>query len=348
MDINKLEKILGENGEPKFRLAQIKKAIFQDGFSSFNEITNIGKGLRDILEKEIDILSFEPIKILKSSDNRSIKALLKLKDGNLIETVLISPKPGDWSACISSQVGCPLGCKFCATGSGGFKRNLTAEEITDQILFWRQYINNGQETVNNEQKNKIDTIVFMGMGEPFLNWENVRNSLKDLINPELFGFGSRSISISTSGIPEGVEKLSEEFPQVNLAISLHFASDEERNKYMPINRKYNLADLCVALQEYFSKCSRKVFVEYILLENINDSQSDADNLIKYLKSIGKIHLLHVNLIQYNSASDDILRSSPAGVAREFKEYLLRNGISVTIRKSLGSDIAGACGQLIGK
>lgn len=346
MDINKLEKILGENGEPKFRLAQIKKAIFQDGFSSFNEITNIAKGLREILEKEIDILSFEPIKILKSSDNRSIKALLKLKDGNLIESVLISPKPGDWSACISSQVGCPLGCKFCATGSGGFKRNLTSEEITDQVLFWKQYLTLNPSPYKGEGDN-VDTIVFMGMGEPFLNWDKVSQSLKDLTNPELFGFGSRSISVSTAGVPEGIEKLSEEFPQMNLAISLHFATDEERNKYMPINKKYNLENLREALKKYFSHCNRKVFVEYILLENTNDSQADADNLIKYLKSIGKTHLLHVNLIRYNSTFD-MLKPSPAGVAREFKEYLSRNGISATIRKSLGSDIAGACGQLAGK
>ncbi|HLN18841.1 MAG TPA: hypothetical protein VK255_01580, partial [Patescibacteria group bacterium] len=194
---------------------------------------------------------------------------------------------------------------------------------------------------------EINNIVYMGMGEPFLNWKNVKNSLKDLIDPELFGFGSRSISVSTAGIPEGIEKLSEEFPQINLAISLHFATDEERNKFMPINRKYNLADLREALNKYFLECNRKVFIEYILLENINDNQSDADDLIGYIKSIDKKHLLHVNLIRYNYTSKN-LKPSPTGVIREFKEYLLKNGINVSIRKSLGEEVSAACGQLVGK
>ena len=204
---------------------------------------------------------------------------------------------------------------------------------------------NKEDVMNRVPTNRnIDTIVFMGMGEPFLNWENVRLSLKDLIDPDSFGFGSRSISVSTAGIPEGIEKMATEFPQINLAISLHFATDEQRSKYMPINKKYNLEELRNSLRNYFSKCNRKVFLEYILMEDINDSQDDADNLVKYVKSIGKLQLLHVNLIRYNSTSDE-LKSSAAGVAREFKDYLERNGISVTTRKSLGEDIQGACGQL---
>ncbi|MDR3559054.1 MAG: 23S rRNA (adenine(2503)-C(2))-methyltransferase RlmN, partial [Candidatus Pacebacteria bacterium] len=191
-----------------------------------------------------------------------------------------------------------------------------------------------------------NNIVFMGMGEPFLNWENVEQSLKTLIDPELFGFGSRAISVSTAGLPEGIEKLAAEFPQINLALSLHFPTDESRNEFMPINKKYNLEDLRNALRKYFLKCNRKVFIEYILLENINDSREDADNLIKYLKSIGKLQLLHVNLIRYNATSDE-MKSSDSGVTRELKDYLSRSGISVTIRKSLGSDIQGACGQLAG-
>jgi adenine C2-methylase RlmN of 23S rRNA A2503 and tRNA A37 len=397
MNLKKLEEILKENNQPAFRLKQIKKAIFTDGISYFSEITTISKDLRRVIKKEFQwtsgvhygrptstsgILSFEAEKILVSSDRRSIKALLKLEDGNLIETVLISPKParlastsnrpresrrGVWSACISSQVGCPLGCGFCATGRGGFKRNLTSEEITDQVLFWRQYLVKGSKSLNPKRllEPKLNNIVFMGMGEPFLNWEAVRQSLENLIDPDLFGFGSRSISVSTAGIPEGIEKMATKFPQINLAVSLHFATNEMRDEYMPINKKYNLTELRNSLRNYFSKCNRKVFIEYILLENINDSIDDAKNLIKYLKSIGKLQLLHVNLIRYNSADKRSglpalpaggsqpkrpkeagpLVPSDSGVAREFKDYLSRNGISVTIRKSLGTDIQGACGQL---
>jgi 23S rRNA (adenine(2503)-C(2))-methyltransferase len=346
MNILKLKEILTGNNQPKFRLEQIKKAVYQDGISDFAEITNIPKDLREGLKKEISILSLEPSQILASKDKRSVKSLLKLEDGNLIETVLISPKPGDWSVCVSSQVGCPLGCGFCATGRGGFKRNLTSEEITDQVLFWRQYLAKGSKGPIGLLEPRISNIVFMGMGEPFLNWENVRQSLKDLTDPDLFDFGSRAISVSTAGVPEGIEKLAREFPQVNLALSLHFATDEQRSRFMPINKKYNLTELRSSLRDYFAKCNRQVFMEYIMLENINDSREDADNLIKYLKSMGKLQLIHVNLIRYNATSDE-LKPSEAGVVREFRDYLLQNGISATIRKSLGADIQGACGQLAG-
>lgn len=366
MNIAGLENFLAERNQPKFRLGQIRKAVFQDGVSAWSEMTTIPKDLQKLLDENFKILSFDVQNILLARDGRSVKALLKLSDGHLIETVLISPKPDTWSVCVSSQAGCPLGCAFCATGRGGFKRNLTAEEITDQVLFWRQYLKkNFQCSIFNFQTNsnfknsklKIDskfpiqnskfTLVFMGMGEPFLNWENVRQSLHDLTDPALFGFGSRAISVSTAGIPKGIESLSEEFPQINLAVSLHFATDEERNKFMPINREYNLEKLRDALKKYFQKCHRKVFLEYLLLAGINDSQEDADNLIKYIRSIGHAQLLHVNLIRYNSTSDD-LKPSEIGVVREFKDYLAQNGFHATIRKSLGEEIQGACGQLAGK
>lgn len=193
----------------------------------------------------------------------------------------------------------------------------------------------------------MNSIVFMGMGEPFLNWDEVRESLKNLIDPKLFGFGSRSISISTSGVPEGIKKLAKEFPQVNLALSLHFADDEKRSKLMPVNRKYNLEELRNSLRNYLRNTNRKVFIEYILLEGINDSKKDARQLAEYLKSIKKPQLLHANLIRYNATGAG-LQSSSENRAREFKNYLLRSRIPTTIRKSLGSDIQGACGQLAGK
>jgi len=350
MDIKKIEEKLKELGQPSFRLKQIRKAVFEDGVSAFSEISTLAKDLREKLDEEMKILSFEVEKVLATKDGQSVKALLKLEDGKNIETVLISPKPGDWSACISCQVGCPMNCRFCATGKMGLQRNLTAEEITDQVLFWKQWLKNDSvrnltPTISLERRVSIlNNVVYMGMGEPFLNWENVQESIKNLIDPELFGFGSRSISVSTAGIPEGIAKLAKEFPQVNLAISLHFADDQKRSEFMPVNKKYNLTDLKKSLQEYFQKNNRKVFIEYILLENINDSQEDANKLAKYLKSIGKLQLLHVNLIRYNATGEE-LKPSSRNRAEEFKNFLIKNRIQVTTRKSLGEEIQGACGQL---
>ena len=211
MNYKLLEEILIKEKQPKYRLEQIKKAIYQNGISSFLEIKNISKELREILNTKIQILSFVPEKILISMDKKSVKALLKLKDGNFIETILISPKPGLWSVCVSSQVGCALNCRFCATGKMGFKRNLSAEEITDQILFWIQYLK--IENSKLKIQNNISNIVFMGMGEPFLNYENVKQSLIDLTDKNLFCFGARSISVSTSGIMDKIKN-----PQIHADI----------------------------------------------------------------------------------------------------------------------------------
>lgn len=339
MNIQELEKILKQYNQPKFRLEQIKKAVYQDGVSSFVEISTLSKELRETLDKETSMLSFSVEKVLQSQDGQSIKALLKLRDGNLMETVLLSPKPGIWSACISCQVGCPMGCDFCATGKLGLIRNLTAEEITDQILFWRQYL----KTTNQ----KLSTIVYMGMGEPFANWEEVKKSLEILTDKNLFGFGSRSISVSTSGITDGIEKLAENFPQVNLAVSLHFADPQKRSRFMPVNRSFDLDKLKKALQKYLQKTNRKIFIEYVMLAGINDSQKDAEILVKYLRSIGNPHLLHVNLIRYNQTPGSLAPASKLKT-QDFKNYIRQNEINVTIRKSLGGEIQGACGQLAGK
>jgi 23S rRNA (adenine(2503)-C(2))-methyltransferase len=359
MDLKKLEQFLQENNLPKFRLAQIQKAIFADGVSSFSEITTLSKDLREKMGKEMKLLAFEAEKVLVAKDGparnashasvssrsgaggQSIKALLKTISGDLIETVLISPKPGTWSACISCQVGCAMGCRFCATGKMGFKRNLSAEEITDQILFWKQYLK------KNDIEGSFSNIVYMGMGEPFLNWKNVSESIRILTDEKLFGFGSRSLSVSTSGIIEGIEKMADEFPQVNLAISLHFASDEKRDRFMPVNKKDNLESLKNALQKYFQVTKRKVFLEYIMLDGINDTARDAKMLSDFVYSIGNKQLLHVNLIRYNITSEEMKPSSKTRT-QLFKNELEKHQINATIRKSLGEEIKAACGQLAGK
>jgi 23S rRNA (adenine(2503)-C(2))-methyltransferase len=345
MNLETLEKFLKDNSQPKFRLEQILKAVYRDGASSFLDISTIPKDLKEELNKEIKILSFDAEKILISKDKRSTKALLKLNDGNKIETVLLSARAGEYTVCVSSQVGCLLNCAFCATGKAGFKRNLTAEEISDQVLFWKEFMR-----INSKfkiQNSKLTNVVYMGMGEPMLNLEAVEKSIGELIDPKIFAMGSRSISVSTVGIPEKIEDFWKKFPQINLAISLHFADNDARSCWMPINKKYNLESLRAVLQNYFKNNKRKIFLEYIMFENINDSLGDAEKLIVYLQSIGNVYLLHINLISYNITSGNF-RSSSKDTIIKFRNYLLKNKVNVTIRKSLGVDIAGACGQLAGK
>lgn len=341
MDNKKLADLLIKNNIPSYRLKQIQKAIFFEVQDSFLSISSLPMELRDILEKEIKILPFEIKTVLVSKDNRAIKALLLLEDKNLIETVLISPKPDVWSACISSQVGCALGCLFCATGKGGFKRNLTTDEITSQILFWRQYLK------NNKIEGSFSNIVYMGMGEPFLNWENVKKSIQELTDPELFAFRNRGIAVSTAGVVDRIEEFMETFPQANLAISLHFADDTKRSQFMKVNKLHDLSKLKEALKNYLAKNNRRIFIEYILMDKVNDTRKDALKLAKFLKEISTAKLLHVNLIRYNSIGFG-LNPSPPEATQKFKDILKKEGVTVTIRKSLGTDIAGACGQLAGE
>lgn len=341
MDFEKLEKFLKDEGEPPFRLKQIQKAVFEDAVVDFDQMTSLPKGLRDELKNNFRILPFFAKSILISKKKDSYKALLELEDGRVIETVLLNMAEDSWSVCVSSQAGCAMRCSFCATGVAGFFRNLSAEEIWGQVLFWKSYIK--------EQKviGKISNVVYMGMGEPFNNLENVFESVRVMTNPQMMGMGQRSISISTCGVVPGIERFAEELSQVNLAISLHAATDELRNKLMPVNKAYNLAALANGLKEYFKKANRKVFIEYILLDDVNDSLENARDLVDYLASIGNRHLLHVNLIVFNQVRGSKLKPSSRTQADKFKNFLLKNKFNATIRKSLGQDIEGACGQLAG-
>jgi len=326
---------------PKYRLKQINKAVYQDGISDFRDISTLPKELREMLSKNLTIFSFETTEVVSSRNGKTIKARIELKDNKLIETVLISSSFGLWTACVSCQTGCVLGCTFCATGRIQKMRNLSAEEITDQVLFWKHYL------MKNRKGERLSNVVYMGMGEPFLNWIEVAWSINSLIEPETFNIGSRSISVSTAGIPEGVINIAKKFPQVNLAISLHSADQKIREELMPSARKYRLSEIERALKEYFKICNRKVFLEYLMLEKINDSEKDARKLAEWVNGIGHRQLLHVNLIAYNQTGSGFSPTSPDRI-RKFKNLLLRQGISVTTRKSLGQDILGACGQLAQK
>jgi len=336
-----LRTYLKEKGEPEYRAAQVLKAVYRDGAAHYREISVLPAALRKELETAVPMQSSTAAVVKASSDGTTYKAVLKLRDGLRVETVLMSPKPGHWTACISSQVGCALACGFCATGLMGLLRNLTAEEIADQVLFWRQYIRAQKLPV------KLSNIVYMGMGEPFQNLDAVSESIRALIDPGLFGLGQRHIAVSTVGLAPGIEEFGRRFGQVHLALSLHAANDALRTKLVPVNKAYPLARLREALQAYFKLSNQKVFIEYILLLGENDGQGHARELAAYLKSVGHTERLHVNLIVFNP-TDTPHAPSRREAARQFRDALARAGINATIRKNLGQDIEGACGQLIVK
>lgn len=340
MQIKKIKEFLDANSVPAYRLKQIMKAIYSDSIDSFLDITTISKDLRQKMSEEIKMLSFEVDEVLASDTKESFKARLKLADGNFIETVLLKQKDS-WSVCISSQVGCAMGCRFCATGALGFMRSLTSEEITDQVLFWKQYLK------KNSLDNYLTSIVFMGMGEPFNNYKEVKRSIEILTDETVFNFGMRHISVSTSGLPAGIKQLAKDFGQINLAISIIVADDAKRSHLMRVNEQFDLGEIKKALDVYFKTTNRKVFLEYIMFKDFNDSIEDAENLIKFVKSNMRPDLLHVNLINYNTSSGDFLPSDREVVVK-FKDYLTKNRVSATVRRSLGEEIKAACGQLAGK
>lgn len=334
MDIEKLKDVL--SGQPAYRFKQIDKAIWQDLIESWEEATTLPKDLREKLNQNCS-LTIQG-EIFKTGDIKTLKALLTLSDGQKIESVLMSHKParaggdGRYTVCVSSQVGCALGCDFCATGHMGFKRNLTVSEILEQVLFFARYIKKNSH-------GRISNIVFMGMGEPFLNYNNVMLAVRFLNSPEAFNIGARKISISTSGIIEGIQKLSKENLQVNLAISLHAPNDKLRQKLMPIGKKYKIDKLMASMDNYIEKTGRQVMIEFLLIKDINDSVEVAQELAELLK--GK--LIVVNLIACNPVGDN--KPSSEATIKKFKNILARSGIVVTERYRFGREIEAACGQL---
>ncbi|XOB46414.1 MAG: 23S rRNA (adenine(2503)-C(2))-methyltransferase RlmN [Candidatus Nealsonbacteria bacterium] len=327
MDLTQLENLL--NKEHAYRLKQAKKALFVDLIEDWREANILPLLLRENLNKIC------PIKInaqtLFSKDKKTAKTLIILKDGLKIESVLMKHKDGRNTVCISSQVGCALGCSFCATGQTGFKRNLEISEIVEQVLFFARHLKKKGEKVTN--------IVFMGMGEPFLNYENVISAIRILNDKEGFNLGARHISISTVGILEGIKKLAEEKLQVNLAISLHAPDDDLRSRIMPINKKYPIADMLEVVDDYIGKTKRKVMFEYLMMKDLNDSDVYAQKLSKLMKK----PLYFVNLISYNPTG--VFKPSSSWRMKKFKEILEKEGVQVTQRYRFGQNIKAACGQL---
>lgn len=323
-------------GEPPFRLKQVKKAIFQDLIEDWDKATNLPKTLRQKLQDCCPISELKAEKILTSKDKQTIKALLKLKDGSKIELVLMRHIDGRRTVCVSSQVGCSIGCKFCATGQQGFKRNLSADEIVEQVLYFARLLK--------KTKEKVTNVVFMGMGEPFLNYESVLEAIKILNDKNSFNLGARHISISTVGIIEGIKKLAKELLQVNLAVSLHAPNNELRLKLIPINKIYPIEKILAAIDNYIKKTKRRVMFEYLIMDGVNDSERQAEELSKILKK----PLYFVNLISFNPIGYAEFKPSPGWKIKKFKEILEKNNIVVTQRYRFGREIKAACGQLVGR
>ncbi len=347
MKLNNLSKVLKD--QPKYRYVQVNKCLFQDYISNWDEASSLPKILREELAiacpLEIKANIFE-----ESGRKLTKKALIELEDGETVETVLIRQKVDkkDWeekdtlvkdgrahrnTICISSQIGCALDCSFCATGQAGFKRNLLSEEIVEQVVFWQR------ELKKENILEKVDNIVFMGMGEPFLNYSEFIKAAKFINNPETLNIGARRMSVSTAGIIEGIKRFAGEKLQMNLAVSLHAATDNLRRKLMPIAKKYELSDLFKSVDDYIKKTGRRVMFEYLMIRGVNDSQSDAEELSVIMRK--PLYLL--NLIPYNETGR--FQASSRETIENFKKTLEKNGIPVTIRLSFGSDISAACGQL---
>lgn len=326
MDLNNLEKIL--ETEPKYRVKQAKEAVFQKLIENWQEATFFSLALRRELSEKCPLSIKAETLVSKASD--SIKARIALKDGVQIESVLMRHKDGRNTACLSSQAGCPLACKFCATGQMGFKRDLEPLEIVEQLVFFARYLK--------PEKERVTNAVFMGMGEPFLNYEKVMRAARVLNDKDGLNIGARSISISTVGIVDGIQKLSEENLQLNLAVSLHAPNNKLRDEIMPINKKYPLEDVFKAVDDYIKKTRRKVMFEYLLIKGVNDSDSFAFELAKLMKK----PLYFLNLISYNPTGT----FEPSSLKRveNFKSILKKSGVRFSQRYRFGQDIKAACGQ----
>lgn len=326
MTREKLEEYFVSKGLKKYKATQIFEWLYDKKVTSFKEMTNLKKELIESLEKEFYFGHLDVEK--KQTDKDVNKYLFKLSDENLIECVLMKHDYG-LSLCISSQIGCNMGCAFCASGKLKKVRNLTAGEMVEEVL-----------TVQNLISKKINSVVVMGIGEPFDNYKNLLDALRIINDDKGLKIGARHITVSTSGIVPMIKEFAS-FPlQINLAISLHASSDEVRNKLMPINKAYNIEKLVDAIKYYISKTNRRVTIEYILLEKINDTEKDAYNLVKLLKGIN----VYVNLIPYND-TDSTFTASSEKRKDKFFMILKQNGITVTVRRKFGSKIDAACGQL---
>ena len=327
---------LEQLGEKFFRAKQIYEWLWQKSAVSFDEMTNLSKDLREKLKAHFVIHTISAYKVQKSNDG-TIKSAFQLHDKHLIEGVLI-PTEDRATACVSSQVGCSLTCSFCATGFLKRERNLTAAEIYDQVVLINQQAN---ESIGRNLSN----IVFMGMGEPLLNYSNVLTAIDKITAEDGLNMSAKRITVSTAGIAKMIKKLADDNVRFNLALSLHAADDDKRNTIMPINEQNNIEALIAALQYFQSKCKGEVTFEYILLDGVNDTLDDAKKLVDICK---QLHDVKINVIEYNKIDQAAFHKSTIETREKFIAYLSKHRVIANVRKSRGKDIDAACGQLANK
>lgn len=327
LELDDLKAWLSEQGEKPFRAKQIFEWV-QKGITSIDEMTNISKALRAKMEEAFVIDNVRVVKYLDSKD-KTRKYLLSMNDGEIIEAVLMRYKHGN-SICVSTQVGCRMGCTFCASTLGGMTRNLEAGEILGQIM-----------TIQNDIGERISNVVLMGSGEPLDNYDEVVKFLRLVNHPQGLNISMRHITLSTCGLVEEINRLAEEKLQITLAISLHAVNDDKRSSLMPINRKYDLNALLKACRHYTDMTGRRITFEYALIEGENDHEEEARQLAKKLRGM----LCHVNLIPINPVEERGYKASSNKNITRFQKILKDSGVETTIRRELGSDINAACGQL---
>jgi 23S rRNA (adenine2503-C2)-methyltransferase len=348
LNIEEVSKLVISLGEPVYRAKQLLAWVYQKLAVSPDEMTDLPQSFRRKFAEEVNLHMLTPLHEVKAKDG-TVKVLFSLHDGKTVETALMKfvaqasvpvgkTKSYRYTVCVSAQVGCPIGCPFCATGQQGFERNLTSGEIIDQVLYFARYL---QDKSKGREGERIDNIVFMGMGEPLANYDSLWKAIERLNSPDGFGLSARSMTISTAGLIPGIKRLSGEKLQVGLAISLHATDNQLRNKLVPVNKKYPLEELIPACHEYFDKTERRVSFEYALFNGVNDSLSQAQSLADLIRDMN----CHVNLITANSTANQTLLPSTRSRVLAFQKALKDRGINCTLRQSRGQDIDAGCGQL---
>ena len=327
---------LAARREPRYRLRQIRRHAARTSAPDWGALTDLPVPLREALAADFRWSAVTPVTELASADGETRKALLRLHDGHLIESVLMPHHGARNAVCISTQAGCPMACAFCATGEMGLIRNLTAGEIVDQVRHWQRELA--------AQGERVSHVVYMGMGEPFNNYAATLDSVRALIAADAFGISPRRITISTCGVVPKIDQLAAEGLPINLAVSLHAADDRTRTAIMPINKRWGIDEVLAASARYVERTKRRVTFEYILLAGVNDSEATAVELAARIAGSGRLSEYHVNLIPVNAAPGGFTRPEPE-VMERFAHVLRAQGIAATVRISKGQDILAGCGQL---
>lgn len=343
-------------GQPAFRAKQLYRQLWLKQTENFDEMSDLPSAFRDLLKEKACISTLRNLLVRRGDGGLTLKAVFALPGNETVESVLMV-YPGRATVCVSSQAGCPMGCTFCATAKLGFRQDLSPGDIAHQVLWAQRELAGIPNTLDSKANRhrvygpedvpaRLTNVVFMGMGEPFNNYDNWRESVNLLHDPDGFNFGARNFTVSTVGLVPGIVKLMDDPMQINLAISLHSADDEIRSEMMPVNRKYPIAVLLDAVRDYTTKTRRRVSFEYVLIDGKNDTKLEAEKLADVLLEKGKFPM-HVNLIPLNPVENSGMTRSNRDQVDGFRNYLENRGIPATVRIQRGVDIDAACGQLAG-